>query len=109
MSHTPGPWRSDGQLSSWLGGDLFGATVRYDDPEEPRLSNPICVVHQHLAGRCQAVGSRFPLADARLIAAAPELLAACKTVMNWNDRVGAMCTASDMRDVLTPLMEAIAK
>jgi hypothetical protein len=37
------------------------------------------------------------------------LLEAAKAVVWWNERVGAMCEPEDERDVLRPLLDAIAK
>ena len=83
--HTPGPWKWSEDRC------LLIPVGRY--PQVLALDLPEFMLEE----------------DKQLIAAAPDLLAACKTVMEWNDRVGAMCTSSDMRDVLTPLMDAIAK
>lgn len=101
MTHTPGPWTSDGKIVGWLSGQQPGVAVWAVDEHDPRVSNPVCMVEPHLGGPHQAAGSRHPLEDARLIAAAPDLLDAAKVAFEllaqmdaaedsqrfWNERV----------------------
>lgn len=65
MSHTPGPWR----LEPCSHGGLI---LRRGDDNGPLMS-------RHPQGGLQIV----PEADARLIAAAPDLLEACRFVAKW--------------------------
>ena len=75
--HTPGPWRV-GRPSVRLGVQVF------KDRDTPMRSDVICTMPQTGKGRT---------ANARLIAAAPELLAACK------EMVKAIGTYRGLRDV----------
>lgn len=87
MSHTKGPWRT-GSLISYNGStgepEAFVYRLPPDHPEET-AHNRICVRGSHSAMDCDA--------DARLIAAAPELLEALKQVGNAYGCF-AGCTAS---------------
>lgn len=65
MTHTPGPW--------FVNGDC----VEADGPEGPR-DVTVAVVHGHPHNTVRA-------ANARLIAAAPELLAALKELVAYDD------------------------
>jgi hypothetical protein len=62
-THSPGPWRWDKRIGNWHGKD----EVLWDANERPL----VCETVGHQASPMQA-------ADARLIAAAPELLAVLK-------------------------------
>jgi hypothetical protein len=64
---TPGPWRIEWIDSGMCNGIAIGARVM---PPEPFTGPPVC-----------EVGSRA--ANARLIAAAPELLAALKEIVSY--------------------------
>lgn len=69
MSHTPGPWRL------WLSEDDRGAfMLRGDSPE--RLGQDMVIVQRGIGTPNGDEG----VANAHLIAAAPELLAALKTL-----------------------------
>ena len=95
---TPGPWRTDEQSRPVFGGD---GAVRWvdvrgeDDAFVCRLDYP----YLDPAGRARVE------ANARLIAAAPDLLAACLGARQWlygNEEVKGL-------DVLVRLEKAIAK
>lgn len=77
MSHTPGPWE--------VGGPYPGVSVIVcvdggcgGDAPEPPLYEPICIVDSRKTGEQSAQA----LADARLIAAAPEMLEALKVAQD---------------------------
>ena len=90
---TKGPWR-----------------VEFDENDQPNIH---AEREEFWIARLphQCVGSieQIQKANANLIAAAPDLLDACRSVVWWNERVGAMCEPEDERDVLQPLRAAIAK
>lgn len=72
--HTPGPWRLDRRQSCWAIVDASGQDVAYQD-DAPRF---------HAGEPCGSITSRGRTAEeleanAALIAAAPDLLAALKT------------------------------
>jgi hypothetical protein len=73
-AHTPGPWM--------VGGPFPAVSVCFEsipgDGETPPVWEPVCVVDQ----RTQGPQDPRALADARLIAAAPELLAALETLLD---------------------------
>lgn len=73
-AHTPGPWLSDERIVPWLGGEAPAVRVAHE--REPGLWSPVCMVQPDQTGRYQPAGSLNPIADARLIAAAPTMLAA---------------------------------
>ena len=66
--HTPGPWQIDWYICSEGGKELWRA---------PRSIGPACVDRNHWAGDHIAVDA----ADARLIAAAPDLFEALKGLL----------------------------
>lgn len=77
MKHTPGPWE--------VGGPYPGVSVivcvdggRGGPDPEPPTYEPIAILDQRKNGE----QSKQALVDARLIAAAPELLAACKALLD---------------------------
>ena len=69
MKHTPGPWKIDWYICRDAGKELWRV---------PRSIGPACVDHNHWARNHIAVDE----ADARLIAAAPDLLEALKSLVN---------------------------
>jgi hypothetical protein len=93
MSHTPGPWR-------FQEGELFD-DMRLFMPNDKLPSGEECVM-------CDT--PHYPWCpsnpdDWRLIAAAPDLLAACKHALEW-DEVNGSWLGDRIRD---PLEAAIAK
>ena len=74
--HTPGPWQIDWYICREKGKELWRV---------PRSIGPACADHDHWAGNHIAVDAP----DARLIAAAPELLEALQELMVAADRVSA--------------------
>jgi hypothetical protein len=93
--HTPGPWRMETHdVREYSGGSHVGYHVSAAD--------------------VRAVASMIKLeADARLIAAAPELLAASKALIDVLDQQGIRSVALEMRVPLyeraADLIDAIAK
>lgn len=85
--HTPGPWRT---------GDLYHTVFG----PKAEAACPKTIAHM--------VGTEVK-ANARLIAAAPELLAACETVLGRVDHTNIHTTIEDMRETWNLLREAIAK
>ena len=72
--HTPGPWRFAsiiGRCGIWSPGGLVAATPEWIGRESEMLAN------------------------ARLIAAAPELLAVCQEIANWPDCCSINALARD--------------
>jgi hypothetical protein len=96
--HTPGPWkvvRDGNPLSAGIVA-VIEHSERFLAVEEDHFGRPWCAPDTWEA-------------NARLIAAAPDLLEACRAVMWWNERVGGFSEPEDERDVLEPLRAAIAK
>ncbi len=79
-THTPGPWAFLGPYKEggWLDGGCL-ITTGYD-VHEPDPDSGIFDGREPLHGR----GMGFSEPDARLISAAPDLLAACERVMRSN-------------------------
>jgi hypothetical protein len=71
VSHTPGPWTADRVHPEWP-----ECPVRYVDA--PGCSDDVCTLY---GGESSDENRRRIEADARLIAAAPEMLAALEFVM----------------------------
>ena len=81
QQHTPGPWSasSDDKLNPER---AYGITVPWNDGDERGTVVIAEITHADSAERAKA--------DARLIAAAPDLLAACRAAlacpeMNWQE------------------------
>jgi hypothetical protein len=77
MSHTPGPWAAERVWKSWQS-ELYTPS-----PEEPDhyMKRPITAIRSLTTHKCVALADdlfEFEPANARLIAAAPELLATTK-------------------------------
>jgi hypothetical protein len=85
QTHTPGPWRSEGQYVIGEGNQLIAVAGRSTEPE-------IRIAHE---------------ANARLIAAAPDLLAACELMESvYRQNV---VNPGEPSSVLEALQAAIAK
>lgn len=99
--HTPGPWEWSYEDPSVLA--LYGPR----GPLDHVLWSQICPACQECDGQC--TGPNTP--DARLIAAAPDLLEACKTWIAWMDSPGDGTdkTLGDEEAVLNNMRAAIAK
>lgn len=72
-AHTPGPWESDGAVIAWQGGRLPATRVAYNS--SPTVLSPIAMC---IAER---VGDKESICNARLIAAAPDMLTALQAVV----------------------------
>lgn len=98
--HTPGPWACDAVMSEAMHDIIL-------DYEIPGAGRPIVIASVYVDEQ----GGEHPTikqanANARLIAAAPELLAACETVSEMFTRFGL--TAPD-QSVIGKVRRAIAK
>jgi len=76
--HTPGPWKDAGREDP-------RSTWHYVEAREGGFKTGIATVRGDLKhpGGARFIGS--PKANARLIAAAPDLLAACNAIKAWED------------------------
>lgn len=72
-THTPGPWKAELVPSSFEGNNHF--RVMADSPHAPGLAQVVCEINGPWAHENYR-------ANARLIAAAPDLLAALEDVMS---------------------------
>lgn len=68
VGHTPGPWREQKDVKNFK--HIAGSIDDYG-------------IYAGLSPICQMAGHWNSKADAALIAAAPELLEACKYALNW--------------------------
>lgn len=107
--HTPGPWAVDEPIESFHLFDCFRGdveTVRFivarDDviaiTEAPYASD------KHTRGDAERID-----ANARLIAAAPDLLQACVNLLSARANKGFVTVTADGHDPLAELAAAIAK
>ena len=85
--HTPGPWTANTTRRAWLGGRALPATILC--PQGHRLAvidgeQDIWTADGNDVD--EATMQARDHANARLIAAAPELLEACKAILAWADR-----------------------
>jgi len=104
MSHTPGPWTTAGLLAGT-------ATIR--NPLWEGNSQPIARIHRRLSENRNEDGSHAWLddeanANARLIAAAPDLLEACEAALSDLSARDAVHYHGDTT-VTSRLRSAIAK
>ena len=130
--HTPGPWRWDVHPKQHTV-QLCGGRPQYDltvmtcerwgmAGAAPSFLRPADGSSMLLITRADAFMAPIPgrehhadwlqtidHPDAHLIAAAPELLEACRAVIWWQERTGGMDDRLDQRDVYQPLLAAIAK
>ena len=108
MNHTPGPWEVMGPWPSINVCVMVDGGCGGECPEPP-IYEPVCVVHQSVDFKTEA--SDKTKADAYLIAAAPELLKACKTAAcGIETAVGVgSCNSSGLAAVHAILLRAIAK
>lgn len=68
VKFTPGPWTSDGEVVGWWSGEQPAVRVAYQKTEN--TSSPVAMCTN------QQLGNETAIANARLIAAAPDLYAA---------------------------------
>jgi enoyl-CoA hydratase/carnithine racemase len=85
-NHTPGPWEDNGD------GLIYGQCSGDDDMEEAPLVADVCNVASDYTDQERA--------NARLIAAAPSLLAACQMVVDRWERGDLAEAARACRDAL---------
>lgn len=99
MPHTPGPWRMiEGDAKRKAMTDIV-----VSDRENYRIAFVMC----EWANKQQR---EQDLADAKLIAAAPELLAALKSAMIWHGELTPCDEPDDgLRGLLLQMQAAIAK
>lgn len=71
--HTPGPWLADESVIGWRNGEILACRVTYEVKAGHR--SPVALCPEARVGAAQAV------ANARLMAAAPNLLRALKLVL----------------------------
>ena len=88
MSHTPGPWRVEPCTN---GGMIL---IRADGKHGAHPQTHLQIV---------------PEADARLIAAAPDLLEACKALIRSIDGVESSITTSGIQQIRTAIAKAEGK
>ena len=109
MSHTPGPWKVGHDVS----GINYNANIVYAPTGDPLTANAVAQVYgiaMHRGLHELPPGSEAGLANARLIAAAPELLDVARdarSVLRMADRSDAWRAERDR--VVTKLEAAIAK
>ncbi len=101
---TPGPW-------SLALPDYDEAQAAYHDGVEPDQASVsgggwrgLATVYVVVGGQRDEAGE----ANARLVSAAPDLLAACQLILSMWDRMGLKCAAGDGSAIGT-VMAAIAK
>ena len=100
-SHTPGPW----VCRHWDGNQqIVIESVRHRGPNELALVRPPLTATPHDGWTCTAEDVAENEANARLIAAAPELLEACK--LSLKNVLSDTIAISTWRDMLR---NAIAK
>lgn len=91
-SHTPGPWDIDWYICREGKKELWRV---------PRSIGPVSIDHNHWAGNHLNVSS----ADARLITAAPELLAALKMAVLQNEH-DMLMTGEELRQCAAAIKKA---
>ena len=93
--HNPGPWTIAGEAAN----DMAGSAIIHDANGFPVASTRSWIKEQHDA-------------NARLVAAAPELLAACKlqvaNIEQWLE-TGVPASADESQQIYNALKAAIAK
>jgi hypothetical protein len=90
--HTPGPWEAKNNGTHWNNKEIDNWIITYGNDDE------------------QIVDHVYEEANARLIAAAPELLAACEEFERWHEVVSSDSYHSEWTQALAQKMRAaIAK
>lgn len=103
MSHTLGPWHYDGDgfdSEAAKDFDTDGYIVMSMHPED--MYSPICEV-------CEHISSEEAEANARLIAAAPDLLEACELLLAVINHPSLQVSDSNLNKKRRIAMGAIAK
>jgi len=99
-THTPGPWAVQHEVGAYLFTHSIQANIGRDDMPQFAVAN-VCVTASLDARECEA--------NAHLIAAAPDLLAACKLALDsFGGLDTARLTAVELREY-TALTLAIQK
>ena len=112
-NRTPGPWELHGQGTPGCGGagphDWVIVGGRYTDED----GDEAVTVVAHVKGNPTA--GDIPYQNARLIAAAPDLLAACRAVLaaadsdEWHDMASAGSVLDRLSEAFDAAREAVAK
>jgi hypothetical protein len=105
-SFTPGPWEVGGPYPSVTVIAMVDPGCGWPEPEPPQYE-PICYVHDGAPGHDKPPPP-VALANARLIAAAPDLLAACQSLIG-RFFVGGILSDELIRDETDAIRAAIAK
>lgn len=110
--HTPGPWNvAEPSACCYYGGLEVEPTNFTEDPHLPAgiRSDRIIARCNHL-GRLSSISESERSANAHLIAAAPDLLEACKAALEdyYQTREGA-CWCHELHDDLAPDTCAVCK
>lgn len=98
MSHTPGPWKLDCPLTDPL---LHDVCIGYEVPGQGSPIVLASIYYDEERGECPTLQEAN--ANARLMAAAPDLLAACKAVVDYD------IPGRDAGSLMQQLRAAIAK
>lgn len=75
---TPGPWLADWEVEGWWGGEVPGCRVSFKDAQERRVDHALAICLS------QNIDKAVAIANARLMAAAPDLLAAAKAALVYD-------------------------
>jgi hypothetical protein len=100
--HTPGPWDAEWSTrQGWTEGGYKGLSVHNGDDAEP----DICQVPDD-----ERADGTSRMANARLIAAAPDLLAALELIVTWQKRSNIMTRCGGaVGEIIAACDAAIAK
>ena len=109
MKHTPGPWSVGREYGHYVHPKIaIMREVSYVDGVPPTVYH-LADVH-HPSSDPGTVGAEQRAANARLIAAAPELLEACESALLFLDYMAEQSVAAGLaRDEQRKLRAAIAK
>jgi hypothetical protein len=104
--HTPGPWQ-------WCHPDA-SASILYGADDDPMCTGILIALgHEGCAERqgrnCAITNRPSRDADLALIAAVPDLLAACKMLLERQAALMSLCDHDEGVEVLTAVRKAIAK
>lgn len=114
MTHTPGPWINKHWTNN---GTIEIAAVAYRGPNRMVNIGAVSVFDELVGWKCTAETVAETEGNARLIAAAPDLLVACQAALAWCEmsvktRGGDILpdlAANNLREAAIPLRAAIVK